>query len=239
MTHAVWTSGGTPVDATHFSREEWDSMKAAWHPGAYVLPCCKAPAVLKTSINGVQFFAHLTDECATAPETVWHREGKAAVLAALHSMAVPGREEVSGRSPAGDKWAADVLIELPGRTIAVELQRSPQTMAKFLQRQERYRASNVECYWLLRREVYLPLAKSTSRLVLKRDFGNKWPEAGIGTGMLPELPVAVLVPEAPRPVQFGLGAASSVSEWLQALISGEFRHRGGAWNIRKRSDAGP
>lgn len=88
------------------------------------MTCCNAPAVLKTSINGLPFFAHLSDECRTAPETRWHKAGKASVLTALNSMGIQGYDEVSGDSPNGDKWKADVLFSITGRTIVIELQRS-------------------------------------------------------------------------------------------------------------------
>lgn len=187
MTYEAWAEDGRPLDASHFSPEEWNRMKDAWRLGAYLLPCCRTPAVLKTSINGVQFFAHVSDECATAPETVWHKEGKAAVLAALRTMSIEGRDEVPGNSPSGAKWEADVLFTVHSRVIVIELQRSYQSLRDFQKRQDRYRDSGVESYWLVRQEGFATLAKSAARLVLKRDFGNKWPAQGIGTGMLPEL----------------------------------------------------
>lgn len=177
-------------------------------------------------------FSHVSDECATAPETVWHMNGKAAVLAALRSIGLDAAEEVPGKSSKGAKWEADVLFTASGRVIAIELQRSYQTMRDFLRRQERYTESGVECFWLLRQEGFLTLLKSTSRLVLKRDHGGVFPTQGIGTGALPELPIALLSPEAPRPVQFGLGKDATVREWLEAILIGEFRHREGAWSIR-------
>lgn len=124
MTQAVWTQDGAPVSAADFAQVEWDRMKATLPLGAFVLPCCRAPAVLKTSINGLQFFFHVSDECATAPETVWHKNGKAAVLAALRSIGLDAAEEVPGKSSKGAKWEADVLFTASGRVIAIELQRS-------------------------------------------------------------------------------------------------------------------
>lgn len=191
VTHAAWTQGGLPVDAADFPEIEWTRMKETLPLGAFVLPCCRAPAVLKTSINGLRFFAHVSDECATAPETVWHKSGKAAVLAALRSMGIEGGEEIPGRSTNGAKWEADILFTVPGRVIVVELQRSYQTLRDFLRRQQRYADSGVECFWLLRHEGFLTLAKSTAQLVLKRDHGSVFPTKGIGTGTLPELPVPI------------------------------------------------
>jgi hypothetical protein len=206
-------------------------LKQAAQLGDFVMPCCNAPAVPKTSINGLPFFAHLSHECATAPETKWHKTGKAAVLAALNNMGINGRDEVAGRSPSGDKWEADVLFPVSGRAIVIELQRSYQHLRDFSRRQERYMASAVECYWLVRKETFITLAKGTSRLLLKRDFGNVFPSGGIGTGMLPELPVAVLDTEGEQLVQFGGFKTATVPTWLAGILNGSYRYRGGSWNL--------
>jgi competence protein CoiA len=76
-------------------------------------------AILKTSPNGVHFFAHQNGECAAAPETKWHREGKALIAATLASLGYICREEVSG----GDEktlWRADTYFEVGDRRIAIE-----------------------------------------------------------------------------------------------------------------------
>ncbi|WP_234338480.1 competence protein CoiA family protein [Xanthomonas citri] len=206
-------------------------LKQTAQSGDFVMSCCKAPAVLKTSINGLAFFAHLSDECGTAPETKWHKSGKAAVMAALTGMGIENRDEVPGRSPSGEKWEADVLFSASGRTIAIELQRSYQHLRDFTRRQERYAASGVECYWLVRKETFMTLGKAASRLLLKRDFGNVFPSGGIGTGMLPELPVAMLSTECGHSVQFGGFKSATVSVWLAGIIDGSYRYRSGSWNL--------
>lgn len=231
MTQSAWTRDGRPVDAAAISSTEWDQLKRTALLGDFVMPCCKAPAALKTSINGLPFFAHLSDECATAPETKWHKAGKAAVLAALNGMGIVGSEEVPGRSSSGDQWEADVLFSVPGRTIVIELQRSYQHLRDFTRRQERYTASAVECYWLVRKENFLTLGKATSRLLLKRDFGNEFPQGGIGTGMLPELPVAMLDTEGSQLVLFGGLKTATVSTWLAGILNGTYQYRGGSWNL--------
>lgn len=231
MTQTAWTHDGRPVDAATIPSAEWEALKRTGKLGDFVMPCCKAQAVLKTSINGLPFFAHLSDECATAPETKWHQAGKAAVLAALNGMGIQGREEVPGRSPTGDKWEADVLFSVPGRTIAIELQRSYQHLRDFTRRQDRYTASAVECFWLVRRETFVTLGKATSRLLLKRDFGNVFPPCGIGAGMLPELPVAMLDTEGTQRVLFGGFMAATVPLWLAGILNGTYQYRSGSWNL--------
>lgn len=199
--------------------------------GDYVLPCCDAPAVPKTSINGVQFFSHLADECVTAPETIWHRTGKLALVSALRHWGLNVGDEVDGTTPLGDPWRADVLFHIGGRRIAIELQRSYQHLKDFIRRQERYRASGVECYWLTRKETFITLAKATSRMVLKRDYGNVFPAGGIGTGMLPELPVAMLLDEGALEVHFGALKSASVPTWLTGIIQCTYQFRNGSWNL--------
>ncbi|WP_342051329.1 MULTISPECIES: competence protein CoiA [unclassified Cupriavidus] len=231
MTQKVRTRDGRPVDATSFAEAEWEELKRVSQLGDFVMFCCGAPAVPKTSINGLPFFAHLSDECTTALETRWHRTGKAAVLAALEDMGIAGSEEASGKSTLGDKWEADVLFSVPGRTIAIELQRSYQHLRDFTRRQERYTASGIDCYWLLRKETFFTLSKATSRLLIKRDFGNVFPQGGIGTGMLPELPVAMLDTEAGYLVQFGGFKTATVQGWLTGILDRTYQYRGGSWNL--------
>lgn len=231
MTQSAWTRDGRPVDASMFSRSEWDRLKACSQPGDFMMPCCQAVAVLKTSINGLPFFAHLSEECATSPETVWHKSGKATVMAALNELGIEGKEEVSGDSPSGSKWTADILFSSGSRTIAIELQRSYQHLRDYFRRQERYAQSDVECYWLVRKEQFLTLGKSTRRLLLEREFGNVWPSGGIGTGMLPELPVSILDLEKQEPVVFGGLKSAKVSVWLQGILSGDYQYRSGSWNL--------
>lgn len=135
------------------------------------------------------------------------------------------------RSPSGDKWEADVLFSAGGRTIVIELQRSYQHLRDFTRRQERYAASAVECYWLVRKEMFITLGKATSRLLLKRDFSNVFPIGGIGTGMLPELPVAMLDTEGEQRVLFGAFKSATAQTWLDGILNDAYQYRGGSWNL--------
>ncbi|UDM18946.1 competence protein CoiA [Vogesella sp. XCS3] len=229
MATSAWTRDGRPVYAGMYSIGDWEVLKQTAQLGEFVMPCCKAPAVLKTSINGLQFFSHLSVECATAPESLWHQAGKVAVLAALNSLGIVGRDEVPGESPRGEKWEADVLFSIGGRSIAIELQCSYQHLRDFIRRHDRYTESGVECYWLARKGVFATLSKSTTRLLLERNFGGRFPPGGIGTGLLPELPVAMLLDDGDRPVCFGLGRVATLSAWLNAIIDGTYQYNGGSW----------
>lgn len=77
----------------------------------------------------------------------------------------------------------------------------------------------------------MTLGKATSRLLLKRDFGNVFPPSGIGTGMLPELPVAMLDTEGEQLVQFGGFKSATVPVWLSGILNGAYQYRGGSWNL--------
>ncbi|STQ89997.1 competence protein CoiA [Iodobacter fluviatilis] len=231
MTQSAWTRDGLPVNAATYLSVDWEILKQAAQLGDFVMPCCKAPAVLKTSINGLPFFAHLSDECATAPETIWHRSGKTAVLAALNELGIEGSDEVQGQSSNGDKWKADVLFSVGGRTIAIELQRSYQHLRDFTLRQDRYKDSSVECYWLVRQETFITLGKATSRQLITREFDNVMPPQGIGTGMPPNLPVAMLNTEGEQLVHFGLLKSATVQAWLAGILNNNYQYRDGSWNL--------
>ena len=99
LSQSARTQDGSAIDAATIGRAEWESLKQSSMLGQYLMPCCDAPAVLKTSINGLHFFAHPADECATAPETKWHKAGKAAVLASLRTLGIKGHEEAPGKPP--------------------------------------------------------------------------------------------------------------------------------------------
>lgn len=231
MSQLALTNQGAPVDASTYSPDDWELLKSRSLLGDFVMPCCKAPAVLKTSPNGLAFFAHSSDQCDTAPETIWHRTGKAAVVAAIQSLGVDAREEVPGKSPNGSKWQADVLFEIGKRKIAIELQRSYQHHRDYMRRQDRYMQSGVECHWLTRRETFVTLVGTTSRILIKRDYGGKFPEGGVGTGLLNEYSVAMLELDDSPVVNMGGGNTSSLSAWITGIISHQYQYRGGAWNL--------
>ncbi|WP_236904077.1 hypothetical protein [Cupriavidus malaysiensis] len=185
--------------------------------------------MLKTSISDLSFFAQLSDDCAAAPDTKSHKAGRTSVLAGLASMGIEGRDEVPGRTPGGERWDADVLFFVPrahdrDRVATLHLR-------DFTRLQERYSASSVECYWLVRKEIFRTLSKATARLLLNRDFGDVFPDAAIGTGTLAELPIAMLDPEQGQMVLFGGLKTATVSSWLVGVVNGTYQYRGGSWNL--------
>jgi hypothetical protein len=61
-----------------------------------------------------------------------------------------GDVEVSGQTPSGDGWRADVLCQRGPLRVAFEMQRSGITLQHLHARQTAYRASGVRCFWLMR-----------------------------------------------------------------------------------------
>ncbi|MFP3637757.1 competence protein CoiA [Paraburkholderia sp. SIMBA_054] len=232
MPSIALTREGTYLDADQVPQSSWEALKAASVMGDFLMPCCRAPAILKTSLNGVQFFAHLADECATAPETVWHREGKSLVVAKLASMGIDCAEEVTG-GLARDTWEADTLFRVGSRTVVVELQRSYQHLRDYIRRQERYRRSGVECYWLTRPENIRTLVKATSRERMKREWGGKFPPGQSSfSPLLPDFPVAILaLGEQAEIHSLGL-VRNTVEEWLRAIVEQRYLYNDGRWDIR-------
>ena len=102
------------VVATDLSESQWEELKQTYQIGDLTMGCCHAAAIPKTSINGFPFFAHHTDECATAPETSWHREAKELVAMALHDLGIECQRERDGRLH-GWSWVADIHFHFARR----------------------------------------------------------------------------------------------------------------------------
>lgn len=229
----AYLSDGTPLVASAFPAAEWDALKAisVSAPEMFKMACCNARAVLKTSLYGVQFFAHYSDECATAPETVWHVSAKDNLLMALTRLGVQGRLEVAGGAKS-TPWRADVLIEHGDRRIAVEMQRSYLHYRDFLRRQERYRANGVECYWLLREPVSRPLAMSIIRKRLKEEFAGRLPPGGF----FPQLPTFYwgVLDFDPVPTVRGPALSAHLETWTRSVLDGRLAYvedERGHWRI--------
>jgi competence protein CoiA len=222
-------SGGQEIDAQAVPPSQWEAIQLASTPGVYKMACCGANAALKTSPNGLQFFAHFGGQCGTAPETAWHLQSKAAVLAALRTLGLEGRAEVSGNSKAA-RWEADVLFKAGARRVAIELQRSPQTLKQFLRRQARYEEGGVECYWLVPRSVFLPVLKAGAKLKWTREWNRVIPERG--AGFLPDLPLALLTHEREAPMVATGGGECSLLEWLLAVAARQFVYARERWSVR-------
>ena len=77
---------GRKLIASAMGPEAWDALKSSYQIGDFTMPCCKSPAIPKTSIRGYPFFAHYVDECTSAPETKWHLDAKEVLAFNLSNM---------------------------------------------------------------------------------------------------------------------------------------------------------
>lgn len=62
--------------------------------------------------------------------------------------------EVTGKTPEGEEWRADVLATKGTKRIAFEVQWSAQTDAETLRRQAQYARSGIRCLWLFRQRSF-------------------------------------------------------------------------------------
>ncbi len=222
---------GESIEAERVAPADWFILKKFATVGDYFMPCCTTPAIPKTSVLELQFFAHLNDECITAPETNWHKEGKAIVLDSFASLGLAGASEVRGGHP-GDEWIADTFLEIGDRRIAIELQRSYQTVDEYIARQERYSRHNVDCFWLTRRQNLSAISKVTGRLRMKNEWEGKFPPGQKSFApLISKFPVSVLtLGESPKIWHVG-NTEDSIEDWLRAVIEGRYVYDNGRWAI--------
>jgi competence protein CoiA len=230
LSNVAMNRAGQPILADSISPNDWDVLKATYAVEDFRMLCCSSPAIPKTSSNGLQFFAHYDDECGTAPETKWHREAKALIVANLAILGLECQEEMVSKNKTAP-WKADTYFEIEGRRIVIELQRSYQHLNHFLRRQQRYLDAGVESYWLLRHENFLSLMKASGKHRLKWEFGGKFPAEGSISPCIRELPVAYLE-TGDAPVVKGVNCFQvALGDWLMALIERRFRWDNGIWMI--------
>lgn len=224
------TKNDQPVWADQFTVEEWDALKAQSQadPSAFKMPCCRSRAVLKTSIYGLPFFAHHSDDCATAPETIWHIQAKDLLFGTLKPFGVNPRTELSGGTPK-DRWKADVYFEIDDRKIAIELQRSHQTLKVFEDRQARYARHGVECYWLVRREVGLRLGKAILNRRWREEFNRGEIPEGHAANSTPNFFFAILAPGAEVDVGWNQYSAKHF-DFLVQIMTRELQWDGKKWS---------
>lgn len=230
MSNVAIDRNGQPVLADKLPPSNWETLKVTYSLADFRMPCCLSTAIPKTSSNGLPFFAHYQDECVTAPETKWHREAKALIIANLAILGVECKEEVVSVSTTAC-WKADTYFEVERRRLVIELQSSYQHLEDFLRRQQRYVDANIESYWLLRHKNFLGLIKALGKFRVKREFGGKLPSQGIFP-CISELPVAYLETGDP-PIVKGVNFSQiSLADWLRAVIENRFQWYDGAWIIR-------
>lgn len=140
---------GSRTEAHQHSASEWAVLKSVYKQRTLTMTCGQ-PGVPKTSKLGFQYFAHKPGaDCtihAGGPESPEHLALKAALEAAVEACGWTANLEYAGPQRS---WIADVLAEKDGRRVAIEIQLSPQQPTEFVRRQERYKASGLECIWLV------------------------------------------------------------------------------------------
>ncbi|OYX85241.1 MAG: hypothetical protein B7Y83_05430 [Flavobacteriales bacterium 32-34-25] len=211
MSEQVVTIDGEILDINSFTEESWNDLKKNYTVGNLKMICCDSNAIPKTSINFKKFFAHQNDECKTAPETIWHKTTKRMIIDELLKQGYIAIEEQKG-----DKWIADVYLELNGRKIAFEIQQSPQTLATYIERQNKYIETQIETYWLLYQPRYVTITKAIKKLVLK-ELNYKLPPGGTFLS-LNNLPVFYIDEKDYRVKGVGL-FNYSIKDFLSSLIN--------------------
>ncbi|CAD0009458.1 competence protein CoiA family protein [Flavobacterium chungangense] len=174
MSDFAVTIDGEILDSNLYDDDSWHDFKKNYGIGNIKMICCDANAIPKTSIKFKRFFSHQNGECATAPETIWHKTAKKLIINQLSKKGIMAVEE-----KIGFKWIADIYFEFNGKKYAIEIQRSPQTLETYLERQKRYNNSNVETIWLLKHPRYKTVTKAIGYYILKKEYDNKFPSCGI------------------------------------------------------------
>lgn len=184
MSDLAVTIDGEILDSNLYDDESWSDFKRNYEIGDVRMICCDANAIPKTSIKFKRFFSHQNGECATAPETVWHKTAKKFISNQLSKKGIIAIEEKIGCG-----WIADIYFEINGKKYAIEIQRSPQTLETYLERQEKYNNSEVVAIWLLKQPRYKTVTKAIGHYLLKKVHGNKFPAVGYIVPSLEGLPV--------------------------------------------------
>ncbi|MCF7223870.1 competence protein CoiA [Marilutibacter chinensis] len=230
VVEAKYADGTGVVNALRMVPAEWRELQRAYRIGDLVMPCCPSPAIPKVSANGHPFFAHASGACSSSKESQWHLTAKILVRSELENLGCRASIEEPGSGVAG-RWQADVLAERGKVNLAVEIQRSYQSLRDYCDRQQRYSAAGVQALWLLRDDRYRTLINSMGKERLRTEFGGKFPPSGHFNPCLPGIPVARLELE-PEPMISGAGFFSArVPQLLDAALNGRFMWVDGLWCI--------
>jgi len=138
--------------------------------GTWLMPRTNWPAIPKTSIRGLRFFAHRPGypDRLPAPESYAHTRLKIEIALALRRTGYQADLEVSGETPSGDVWVADVLARRTDhKQVAFEIQFSSQHLADFRSRTLRYSQSGVSVCW------FMPFKPVANRLAKSLHYENQ------------------------------------------------------------------
>ena len=115
------------------------------------MPTSRWPAIPKTSIRGLRFFAHAGGYSGKLParESYAHTRLKIDVVKAAREAGLEADIEVSGKTPDGEEWIADTVVtDVNGGRTIFEIQLSSQHLTDYLTRTDRYRRSGIKCCWI-------------------------------------------------------------------------------------------
>lgn len=194
------TKAGESLLSFDLTPTDWKRLREENAAQGHLLTtCCETPVVLKTSRNGLQFFAHKYQEhCTTALESRQHLALKGLAVSVIRKCGWDVQTEVPGVSPDGERWVADVLAIKGRAKVAVEVQWSPQTDEETHGRQERYKRSGVRGLWLVHQPNFPVEPKIPAACVVEDGKGGF-------TAMLP------------RDSSWGRRTRSRAEDWEQKL----------------------
>ncbi|MEO3430153.1 competence protein CoiA family protein [Pelagibius sp. CAU 1746] len=206
---------GKDLHAFDFDPHDWRNLKAEnrsrWH---LRMPCCNSLVIAKTSRLGTQFFAHkVAGLCASAPEGEAHWDLKRLVVMAARAAGWQADTEVSGATPTGAGWKADVLAQKRKYRVAIEIQWSGQTNEETLRRQQRYKDSGIRGLWLLRQPGF-PVTRELPAICIG---GN------LEEGFLALIPGSISTTARDRRHPSLWSQAFAMEAFLQAVFGGRFR----------------
>lgn len=238
---------GELIEAFSVSDTEWREL-CTGSKGSILMPRSNWPAVPKTSIRGLRFFAHHPGYPGSLPkpESYAHTRLKIDIVKAARSLGYQADIEVVGNSPEGEQWIADTLItQNNGHRTVFEVQLSSQDLRDFRLRTERYRRSSVDCVWIAsEKPVATRLAKAlvNDHIDYKRAYGQcqSQEEALILFGVL--LPNKDEYPDEAPSLRFAVGKQirrMSLSEAIDGTLKGSPRWRQPEWcweDIQPASD---
>lgn len=160
------------VEAFDLTADQWQQMKAE-PAGSYIIRRSGLPAILKKNVHGTRWFAARPGESdkdwkPTSPE---HEFAQVRMVKALRAAGYTARVEEPGYSDEGERWEADVLIDVAGRKIAIEVQLSQQTFDEYLRRSHKYLQSGVKVVWLVSSRHF---ENFTLGCLRSNGFGQSW-----------------------------------------------------------------
>lgn len=136
-------------------RAEIARVRAASDAGELKCPCCDEPVVFKAGARVTAHFAHragaacsLTDDADYRPESELHLTTKLALYDRVRALHPDAHVELEAAIPATGQ-RADLLAEIDGRQVALEVQCSPLSGEAWRARHAGYAKAGVHDVWIL------------------------------------------------------------------------------------------